>query len=120
TTGQVCMAIKRLYVPPSRFDDVGSGVEAALARTVIGSGLEQGATMVPPHTERQRDCVSELVSEARSAGAEVREAGTFACDPNSGHYLLPSLGLDPGHDLRVVTEEQFGTTLPVIPYDDGA
>jgi acyl-CoA reductase-like NAD-dependent aldehyde dehydrogenase len=60
------------------------------------------------------------VSEARAAGAEVREGGTFACDPGSGHYLLPSLVLDPGHDLRVVSEEQFGPTLPVIPYDDEA
>jgi acyl-CoA reductase-like NAD-dependent aldehyde dehydrogenase len=91
-----------------------------LARTVVGSGLDASTTMGPLHTERQRDFVAELVSEARAAGAEVREGGTFACDPGSGHYLLPSLVLDPGHDLRVVSEEQFGPTLPVIPYDDEA
>jgi acyl-CoA reductase-like NAD-dependent aldehyde dehydrogenase len=120
TTGQVCMAIKRLYVPRSRFDEVVSGLESVLARTVVGSGLGQGVTMGPLHTERQRDFVMELVSEARTAGVEVREAGTFACDPDSGHFLLPSLVLDPGRDLRIVTEEQFGPTLPVIPYDDEA
>jgi acyl-CoA reductase-like NAD-dependent aldehyde dehydrogenase len=120
TTGQVCMAIKRLYVPRSRFDDVVGGLESVLARTVVGSGLDPSVTMGPLHTEQQRDFVGELVGEARAAGAEVREAGTFACDPESGHYLLPSLVLDPGRDLRVVTEEQFGPTLPVIPYDDEA
>lgn len=118
TTGQVCMAIKRLYVPRARFDEVVSGLESVLARTVVGSGLEPDVTMGPLHTERQRDFVAELVGEARAAGAEVREAGTFACDPDGGHYLLPSLVLDPGHDLRIVGEEQFGPTLPVIPYDD--
>jgi acyl-CoA reductase-like NAD-dependent aldehyde dehydrogenase len=120
TTGQVCMAIKRLYVPRGRFDEVVAGLESVLARTVVGSGLDPSVTMGPLHSERQRDFVVELVSEARTAGAEVREAGTFACDPDSGHYLLPSLVLDPGHDLRVVAEEQFGPTLPVIPYDDEA
>jgi acyl-CoA reductase-like NAD-dependent aldehyde dehydrogenase len=120
TTGQVCMAIKRLYVPRARFDEVVSGLESVLARTVIGSGLDAGTTMGPLHAERQRDFVAELVDEARTAGAEVREAGTFACDAESGNYLRPSLVLDPGGDLRIVTEEQFGPTLPVIPYDDEA
>jgi acyl-CoA reductase-like NAD-dependent aldehyde dehydrogenase len=120
TTGQVCMAIKRLYVPRGRFDEVVSGLESVLERTVIGSGLDPDVTMGPLHTERQRDFVVELVDEARAAGAEVREAGTFACDPDSGHYVLPSLVLDPGSDLRVVAEEQFGPTLPVIPYDEEA
>jgi acyl-CoA reductase-like NAD-dependent aldehyde dehydrogenase len=120
TTGQVCMAIKRLYVPRARFDEVVSGLESVLARTVVGSGLDPDVTMGPLHTERQRAFVAELVREARSAGAEVREGGTFACDVDSGNYLLPSLVLDPGSDLRIVTEEQFGPTLPVIPYDDEA
>ncbi|HVW90749.1 MAG TPA: aldehyde dehydrogenase family protein [Gaiellaceae bacterium] len=120
TTGQVCMAIKRLYVPRDRFDEVVSGLDAVLARTVVGSGLDAEVTMGPLHTEQQRDFVAELVTEAREAGAEVRESGTFACDPASGYYLLPSLVLDPARDLRIVTEEQFGPTLPVIPYDDEA
>src|SRR5262249_15210610 len=120
TTGQVCMAIKRLYVPRGRFDEVVSGLESVLDRTVVGNGLDADVTMGPLHTERQRDFVAELVAEARTAGAEGREAGTFACDPESGHYLLPSLVLDPGNDLRIVSEEQFGPTLPVIPYDDEA
>ena len=32
--------------------------------------------------------------------------------------MRPALVLDPDHDLRIVTEEQFGPVLPVIPYDD--
>jgi acyl-CoA reductase-like NAD-dependent aldehyde dehydrogenase len=114
------MAIKRLYVPRARFDDVVSGLEAVLARASVGSGLDPDVTMGPLHTERQRDFVVELVDEARAAGAEVRESGTFACDPDSGNYLLPSLVLDPGRDLRIVSEEQFGPALPVVPYDDEA
>ena len=34
--------------------------------------------------------------------------------------MRPALVLDPDHDLRIVTEEQFGPALPVIPYDNEA
>src|SRR5215471_12235833 len=36
TSGQVCMAIKRLYVPRGRYDEVVTGLEAALAATRVG------------------------------------------------------------------------------------
>ena len=120
TSGQVCMAIKRLYVPRSRFDDVVSGLESVLQRTVVGSGLDPAVTMGPLHTSRQRDFVVELCGEAREDGAEVRHAGSFACDQEAGNYALPALVLDPRHGLRIVSEEQFGPALPVIPYDDEA
>ena len=120
TTGQVCMALKRLYVPRKRFDEVVSGLEGFLEKAVVGSGLDPNVTMGPLHTQRQRDFVVELCSEARGAGVEVREFGEFACDPESGNYMRPALVLAPNNDLRIVTEEQFGPALPVIPYDDEA
>jgi acyl-CoA reductase-like NAD-dependent aldehyde dehydrogenase len=71
--------------------------------------------MGPMHTARQRDFVVELVEEARGQGAEVREFGEGA---EGGQFLKPSLVLDPRPEARVVTEEQFGPTLPIIPFDD--
>jgi acyl-CoA reductase-like NAD-dependent aldehyde dehydrogenase len=121
TSGQVCMAIKRLYVPRGRYADVVAGLQAALEKTVVGSGLDSNVTMGPLNTRQQREFVAELNDEARTAGAEVRELGAFAGDdPDEGNYLLPALVLNPRHDLRVVSDEQFGPTLPVIAYDDEA
>ncbi|WP_236794873.1 aldehyde dehydrogenase family protein [Amycolatopsis sp. GM8] len=121
TTGQVCMAVKRLYVPRRRFDEVVSGLRTVLAGTRVGCGLDPGVTMGPLHTRRQRDFVVELRDEARNAGAEVTEFGEYAgTDGHDGHYLLPALVLDPPRDTRIVTEEQFGPVLPVLPYDDEA
>jgi acyl-CoA reductase-like NAD-dependent aldehyde dehydrogenase len=120
TTGQVCMAMKRLYVHRSHYDTVVDGLTAELEATKIGPGLDPDTTMGPMHTRRQRDFVAELVEEARAQGAEVREAGTAldAAELDRGHYMKPSLVLDPRPDARVVTEEQFGPTLPIIPFDD--
>jgi acyl-CoA reductase-like NAD-dependent aldehyde dehydrogenase len=118
TSGQVCMAIKRLYVPRSRYGDVVDGLRAALAGTRVGCGLNPEVTMGPLNSSRQRDYVNELVGEARAAGAEVAEFGEYVdADPSDGNYALPSLVLEPAGDLRIVAEEQFGPSLPVIPYD---
>jgi hypothetical protein len=72
------MAIKRLYVPRRRYDEIVSGVEAILSRSVVGSGLEDGVTMGPLNTRRQRAYVVELLDEARASGTDVMQLGEFA------------------------------------------
>jgi acyl-CoA reductase-like NAD-dependent aldehyde dehydrogenase len=118
TTGQVCMALKRLYVPRSRYDEVIDGLKATLVNQKVGPGLDPSTTMGPLNTARQRDYVAGLLEQAKAAGAEVQSYGESAGDWTSGNYLLPSLVLDPAPSLGIVAEEQFGPALPVLPYDD--
>jgi acyl-CoA reductase-like NAD-dependent aldehyde dehydrogenase len=121
TSGQVCMAVKRLYVPRSRYDEVVAGLQAIVGATKVGCGQDADVTMGPLNTKRQRDFVVELTEEARAAGAEVVELGEYVdAGPQTGNYMLPQLILDPRADLRIVSEEQFGPALPVIPYDSEA
>jgi acyl-CoA reductase-like NAD-dependent aldehyde dehydrogenase len=119
STGQICMAVKRLYVHRSRYDDVVDGLSQRLSQVHLGHGLDSGTTMGPLHQRRQRDYVRELVDGARAGGAEVREFAELPGDPRlaDGHFLRPSLVLDPDQALPLVTEEQFGPSVPVIPYD---
>jgi acyl-CoA reductase-like NAD-dependent aldehyde dehydrogenase len=119
TTGQVCMAMKRLYVHRSHYDTVVEGLTGALGGQKLGPGLNPDATMGPLNSARQRDYVNELLADVRDT-AEVRELGE-AVDEAAvarGQFLRPSLVLDPDPGARVVTEEQFGPTLPIIPFDD--
>lgn len=120
TAGQVCMAVKRVYVPRDRFADAAELLTATLEKTVVGHGLSADATMGPLHSARQRDRVAAMVDAAEAGGAEVRRLGRFGAsvDESSGHYLLPSLVLDPDEQLEIVADEQFGPALPLIPYDD--
>jgi acyl-CoA reductase-like NAD-dependent aldehyde dehydrogenase len=116
STGQVCMAVKRLYVHRSRYDELIDKFSALLAPTVVGHGLDEPVTMGPLHRPQQKAYVSELLAEVSASGAEVRAYGTEA--PESGNFLRPSLVLNPDHDTRLVNEEQFGPTLPILPFDD--
>jgi acyl-CoA reductase-like NAD-dependent aldehyde dehydrogenase len=118
TTGQVCMALKRLYVPRSRYNEVVDGLKATLVNQKIGPGLDPDVTMGPLNTANQRDYVAKLLEEAKAAGAEVQSCGEYAGDWTSGNYMLPSLVLNPAPELGIVAEEQFGPALPIMPYDD--
>ena len=119
TTGQVCMAMKRLYVHRSHYDAVVEGLSGAVGAQKVGPGLHADATMGPLNSARQRDYVDELLAEARDGG-EVRELAEAVDDAAfaRGQFMRPSLVLDPRRDARIVTEEQFGPTLPIIPFDD--
>jgi acyl-CoA reductase-like NAD-dependent aldehyde dehydrogenase len=119
TTGQVCMAMKRLYVHRSRYDEVVDGLSEALAATRLGPGLDPAATMGPLHSRRQLEYVAGLLDEVRS-GTEVRELGEAVDDAavSRGQFLRPALVLDAKPDARIVTEEQFGPALPIIAFDD--
>ena len=91
-----------------------------LQRQKIGPGLDPDVTMGPLNTARQRDYVTELLEQAKASGAEVQSYGEYAGIRTSGNYMLPSLVLDPAPELGIVAEEQFGPSLPIIPYDDEA
>jgi acyl-CoA reductase-like NAD-dependent aldehyde dehydrogenase len=120
STGQICMAVKRLYVHRSRYDEVVDGLSAILSGVRLGHGLDENVTMGPLHSSRQKAYVEKLTAQARDAAVEVREFGEAAegADITRGNFLRPSLVLDPPDDARVVVEEQFGPTLPILPFDD--
>jgi acyl-CoA reductase-like NAD-dependent aldehyde dehydrogenase len=120
SSGQVCMALKRLYVHASRYDEVVTAFTAAAARYVVGDGLDPAVTMGPLNNQRRQEAIRELVAEARARGAEVREVGTVADEGifARGYFHRPTVVLTSDHGLRVVREEQFGPVLPVIPFRD--
>ncbi|MFC4397089.1 MULTISPECIES: aldehyde dehydrogenase family protein [Micrococcaceae] len=119
TTGQICMNAKRIYIHRSRLDEVVAGLAQRLEKAVIGYGLDEGTTMGPLHSPVQKAFVAELIEEAKESGADVREFGTLPTDPDlqGGNFLRPALVIDPDPSLRVVTQEQFGPVIPLIPFD---
>lgn len=120
STGQICMALKRLYVHRSRYDEVVDGLMAVAARQVVGDGLLPETTMGPLNNAKQLGVVRGMIDEARAVGADVREFGEVP-DPSlydgGGYFLRPTLVLNADPSLRVVREEQFGPVLPVLPFD---
>lgn len=119
TTGQVCMNAKRIYVHSSKKDELIAELTKRLEQVKIGPASDPETTMGPFHQKAQLEFVAELVEEARASGAEVREFGELPSGEwTEGYFMRPSLILDPDPALRVVTEEQFGPTIPILTFED--
>ena len=118
TTGQICMNAKRVFVHRSRLDELVAGMARRLERAKIGYGLDEGTTMGPLHSPAQKAFVEEIIQEAKDAGADVREYGELPSgELAGGNFLRPAIVVDPEPSLRVVTQEQFGPVIPIIPFD---
>ncbi|MEX0305011.1 MAG: aldehyde dehydrogenase family protein [Leisingera sp.] len=119
SSGQICMALKRLYVHQSRYDDVVDGLTAACERAVVGDGLLPDTTMGPVNNAKQLKVVTGMIAEARARGAEVRECGQVpdeALYNGGGYFQKPALVYDADPDLEIVKEEQFGPALPIMKF----
>ncbi len=119
SSGQICMALKRLYVHRSRYDEVVDGMTAACGRAVVGDGLLPETNMGPVNNPKQLATVTGMIAEARAAGADLKELGQVPDEDlyAKGYFQKPALVFDPDPALRVVREEQFGPALPIMPFD---
>ncbi len=118
--GQVCMAIKRLYVHRDRVDETVDALAERLSGELVGDGLAEGVTMGPVHTADARDRVESMVAEAAAGGATVLRPGRVRTEDegSGGYFVSPAIVVAPSPDSAIVREEQFAPALPVIPYDD--
>ena len=114
--GQVCSAIKRVYVPAGQYEQYLEALGAVAARAVVGDGLDEATQIGPVNNAPQFDRVNELVDDAKRQGARVVHGGSRIGD--RGYFYAPTVVGDVTDGVRLVDEEQFGPVLPVVPYDD--
>ena len=114
-SGQVCIAMKRLYVHENIYDEVCEELASIANDTVIGDGLEQGTKLGPLNNKMQYDKVKALIEEAKQDG-NVIAGGEFPDKP--GYFIRPTIVRDIKEGSRLVDEEQFGPVLPVMSFAD--
>lgn len=118
STGQICYALKRLYVHESRFEEVAEGLRAVVDAQVIGDGLLPETTMGPMNNAKQLKVVTDMIDEARNRGQDVHELGQIPDRElyDTGHFQRPVLVFNADPSLSVVKNEQFGPILPLVPF----
>ena len=118
-SGQVCYAIKRIYVPARIYDRFCDALCEAVDAYQVGHGADPRSTFAPMNNRPQYTFVRELIERARGSGATVRALGGQV-DPagwNNGYYLRPTVVSDVAPDAEIVLTEQFGPVVPVVAYD---
>ena len=114
-SGQVCLAIKRVYVPDSLNEAMCAELTELAGATVVGDGLDAATQMGPVQNKVQFEKVKEFLEDAHRHGKVI--AGGKALD-RDGYFIAPTIVRDIGDDSRLVREEQFGPVLPVLKYSD--
>jgi len=114
--GQICSAIKRVYVPEARYGEYVDALAECARGVVVGDGMEEGTQLGPINNKPQFDRVTELVGDALAGGARAVTGGKPMDRP--GYFFEPTILADISDGARIVDEEQFGPALPIIGYRD--
>jgi acyl-CoA reductase-like NAD-dependent aldehyde dehydrogenase len=119
-TGQVCGAIKRIYVPEKLAEAFYAAFRRSADKIVVGDGLQPGVTMGPLHSQAGLTRAIGYVDDARARGANVDLVGKIADEEvfAHGYFMQPSIVTNIAADAPLVLEEQFSPTLPVVTYTD--
>jgi acyl-CoA reductase-like NAD-dependent aldehyde dehydrogenase len=113
--GQVCLAIKRVYVHESQYDLMCDELARLANQVVVGDGLEKGTQMGPLQNKMQFEKVKEFLEDAKTHGKVIAGGNALNRD---GYFVEPTVVRDIADDARVVREEQFGPIIPVLKYTD--
>ncbi|MFF8958012.1 aldehyde dehydrogenase family protein [Streptomyces sp. NPDC014894] len=114
--GQICMAVKRVYAPARLYSDVVEALAQRARTAVVGAGLDPDTQLGPVSNAPQLARVERYTARALADGGRAAAGGRRLDRP--GYFHAPTILADVPADSPVVTEEQFGPVLPVLPYRD--
>ncbi|WP_325232741.1 aldehyde dehydrogenase family protein, partial [Sphingobium sp.] len=66
--GQICVAVKRAYVPSALYDDFCDELAKLANEAIVDDGAKQGTTIGPVQNKMQFDKVTALIADARTRG----------------------------------------------------
>lgn len=114
--GQVCLAVKRVYVPEALFDPLVATVARLANGARVGDGMDPETQIGPLNNAMQLEKVTAMVEEARQRGAVIQTGGERL--KRKGYFFAPTVLTKVDDTMTIVAEEQFGPVLPILPYRD--
>jgi acyl-CoA reductase-like NAD-dependent aldehyde dehydrogenase len=117
--GQTCISIERVYVEEPVYDEFVAKVSDKVRALRVGppqgpGSVEVGAITFPP----QLDTIEAHVADAIDRGARVLAGGHAVQPAGGGRFYEPTVLVDVDHTMKIMTEETFGPTLPIMRVRD--
>jgi acyl-CoA reductase-like NAD-dependent aldehyde dehydrogenase len=112
------VAIKRIYVHASRYDELIEKLAASFDAVIVGDGINPVTTMGPLNNKTQFEFVTGVIDRCLPKNRKVLTRGK-ALDPdgwNNGYFVLPSIVLDTEDADELVCCEQFGPVIPILKF----
>jgi acyl-CoA reductase-like NAD-dependent aldehyde dehydrogenase len=115
--GQTCISIERVYVEEPVYDEFVAKVSEKVRGLRVGKpegfgSVEVGAITFPP----QMDTIKDHVQDALQKGARALTGGHEV--QGKGRFFEPTVLVDVDHSMKIMTDETFGPTLPIMKVGD--
>jgi succinate-semialdehyde dehydrogenase/glutarate-semialdehyde dehydrogenase len=116
--GQVCSAVKRLFIEKSLYKKFTDALVNKLRTIKVGDPMKN-VDMGPLVCRKQLETLISQVDDARKKGANVIIGGEQpgGLEFEKGNYYLPTILTNISKDMRVYKEEVFGPVLPIMTFD---
>ncbi|MFD7896725.1 aldehyde dehydrogenase family protein [Streptomyces sp. NPDC059743] len=111
--GQICCAVKRVYVQDGVHDAFVDALLAGAAKLTVGDQLADGTDVGPLISEQAAERVEAAVAALVSDGARKVAGG-----PRRGAFSDPAVLVDVPQDSAAFAEEIFGPVAPVARFTD--
>lgn len=120
--GQKCTAIRRIFVPENKMEDMWKAISASLSQTSIGNPANEKVRMGSLAGNSQREEVKTQVKKLL-AGSEIiygslDSVDVIDADPEKGAFISPLLlkNDNPFQSTAVHEVEAFGPVSTIMPY----
>jgi succinate-semialdehyde dehydrogenase/glutarate-semialdehyde dehydrogenase len=117
--GQICIAINRIYVHESIYDEFLRLFAGQTEKLTIGNGLQKpDADLGPMASLNGLRKTLFHIEDALSKGARLVCGGKKPEGPEfaKGYFFRPTVLADTNHSMLVMTEETFGPVVGVMAY----
>ena len=120
--GQKCTAIRRIFVPENKMEDVWKAISTSLSQTTIGNPLNEKVRMGSLAGQEQRDevklQVQKLLASSQLIYGSLDSVSVIDADAKQGAFISPLLlvnekpfSCNDVHDI-----EAFGPVSTIMPY----
>lgn len=114
--GQVCTSTERVYVQESILKPFTDRLVDYVRTLRLGHGLDPATDIGPLVGDRYRNKVEAHVEEAREKGARILTGGRRPPQLRRGFFYEPTVLTGVDHSFRIMREETFGPTIPIMSY----
>lgn len=120
--GQKCTAIRRIFVPASRMEEVWKAISQSLSQTTIGNPrhekVRMGALAGKIQQKEVREQVQKLLSSSQIVYGSLDSVELVDADARLGSFMSPILlkNENPFSSREVHEVEAFGPVSTVMPY----
>lgn len=113
--GQTCMAVERVYVVESKYEEFVKRSVAYAKELKAGFTNEfDSPYFIGPVTDpRQSEIIDRHLEDARSKGARILTGGKA-----QGDFYHPIVLVDVDHSMLIMQEETFGPVMPIMKVKD--